>query len=750
MGLNKQQLFIFFFFLVTIQLFGQVTASQEQIYKVPRVSNVHFDGRLDEAFWHDLESFKFIQFQPNYSDSTTEALNVNLVYDDDYLYLGGRLFVSDPDLIRGQTFKRDGESAATDYFGLVIDSYNDKENGLAFFTSPTGFRYDAAISNDAATENSMSTSWNTYWDAMTHITMEYCDVEIRIPWSSLKFDSGSDKVNMGVSIWRYMAAKNEMNLFPDISPDLGEMANWRPSQFFEVQFENISSSKPVYITPYALLGNQRENIQNETETDFTQNSQFNYNAGLDVKYNLTSNLTLDLTINTDFAQVESDDQQINLSRYEIFRPEKRQFFQERASLFDFSFNYVNHLFYSRNIGIDDGQPVPILGGLRMTGKVGDTDIGIINMQTGVANTRFIDGFSPGNLSDNFSVLRLKRQVLNDYSYVGGMITHKMDFNGEFNSAYGLDGVFRVLGDDYVTLKWAQTFENGVEPNLFSLEPARFLFGLERRVFTGFNYNFSIGSTGKDYNPGMGFVSRNNYLFTNLDLRYGYLFNDQSFWQRINFNTGAWADNNYDIGKIDQASAYAGFNIQSKNAWSVRGSVKYNFDILTDKLEISDDIAIPASDYHYFKAGIRFNTPFNSKFGLGMDYDFGQFFDGMINSFEFEPRYNPNAHLELSGAYELNYINFDQRNELLVSHIIRLRALYMLNAKFSISSFIQYNNESDLFISNLKLRYNPKEGNDLYIVFNEVLNGERDRIDPRYPLLNTEVFALKYTYTFKID
>jgi hypothetical protein len=736
---------ILLFFLLVMT---NVSLAQEPL-DVPKVDKLVFDGKLEENFWKKLSTFSFVQFQPTYKKESSQKLEVYLVYDEDYLYLTGRLYVSDPDYIRGQSFKRDADNPSTDYFGIVIDTYNDKENGLGFFTSPTGLRWDAEINNDATGDNSIGVDWNAYWDVLTTQTNEYYDVELRIPWSTLKFKSTNDECIMGISIWRYIAALNETSQFPDISPDLGEMANWKPSLFQEVKFKGIQSKNPLYITPYVLLGNQRQNTLNDSESQFDYKQEFNANAGLDVKYNLTSNLTMDVTVNTDFAQVESDDEQINLTRYQLFRPEKRQFFQERANLFDFRFNYVNHLFYSRNIGIKDGEAVPILGGVRLTGKIGKMDIGALNMQTAKAGSSFIQGLAGENLSENFSVLRVKQNVFNQYSYVGAMLTHKMDFNGEFNTGYGLDGVFRLWGNEYLTLKWAQTFEDGVEKKPFSLEPTRFFIGWTRRDFAGFSYDINVGSTGSDYNPEMGFVSRSNYFFGNARLQYGILFGEKSHWQTMSFYLSLWADNNYSIGKFDQSSSQIGISMQSKTAWSYNFSLQQNYDYLTEELSFSDEVIIPAGAYWHRTANANVTTPYNARSGIATGLKYGKFFDGDFFAFEVDPRWNPGPHFELHAAYEFKHLNFKEREQTLISHILRLRALYMLSAQFSVSAFIQYNNDSNLFISNVKLRYNPKEGNDLYIVFNEVLNGDRERMLPYYPLLNTEVLALKYTYTFKL-
>jgi len=180
------------------------------------------------------------------------------------------------------------------------------------------------------------------------------------------------------------------------------------------------------------------------------------------------------------------------------------------------------------------------------------------------------------------------------------------------------------------------------------------------------------------------------------------------------------------------------------------SFKHNYDYFIENHSFTNEIDIPSGEYSYDEIGLKLTTPQNKKLGLEIKIEGGSFYDARYKSLGVEPRWNPSAHFEIMAAYEFRHLNFKERNQILKSHILRLRALYMLNTKFSVAAFIQYNNDLDLFISNLKIRYNPKEGNDLYLVFNEVLNSNSEKSNLLYPLLNTEVFALKYTYTFKID
>jgi hypothetical protein len=223
---------------------------------------------------------------------------------------------------------------------------------------------------------------------------------------------------MGLICARYIAHKNELDIFPEIPPNWGESSHLRVSRSREIVFRGLRPKKPFYIAPYVIGGRQWEQVLNETGTayklkeDLPGLRQLKLNGGLDIKYGLTNNLTLDITVNTDFAQVEADDEQINLSRFSLFFPEKRTFFQERSSVFTFDFERGSSLFYSRQIGLHEGEQVPIFGGARVTGMAGRWDIGFLDMQT-----QAIENLP----SENFGILRLRRQVLNESSYLGGIL-----------------------------------------------------------------------------------------------------------------------------------------------------------------------------------------------------------------------------------------------------------------------------------------------------------------------------------------
>lgn len=735
---------VFFLFVASFS-FSQNIIDAQRI-----TGEITFDGNANEVAWDAIKPLDLKMQIPNLGDDPTEKGDMFLAYDDEYLYLGGRLHLSDSSYYRPTTYKRDAFDGTTDYFGMVIDSYNDKENGIAFFTTPTGLRWDGVVWNDAQAapgEFPVSTDWNTFWDAMTVKTDYGWSVEMRIPWTSIRFQDDNGTVVMGMVFWWYIAAKNEVGMFPLIPMNWGDWSAWKPSKMQEFRFEGVYSKKPLYLTPYVLGGIQQTKDLNEEETEYTTDNDPTFEVGLDLKYSLTSNLTLDITANTDFAQVEADDQQVNLTRFSLFFPEKRQFFQERASIFDFNFEQFNRLFYSRKIGIDDdGNPVRILGGARMVGRVGKFDLGFLNMQTAKSDELN---------SENFGLLRLRRQLFGQNSYVGGIFTNRLGFDGNYNSTYGVDGIFKVVGDDYLNVKWVQSFEDSLDNEIASLDPSRIFVRWEKRRTTGFNYSATYSRAGKDYSPGMGFELRENFTSLAGRIAYGNLGKADSkllSWQ-VWLEGSRVADNTTDT--VATANAMLGLQAASKGGWGFYGTLNYNHEYIDEAFELSEADSpsglaeIPVGEYDFLNIQGTLSTPFQYYFVVISTLQAGQFFDGNIFSIDFAPRLKVSNHLDLEGYYQFNRANFSDRNQMFTSHVARLKALYMMNIKFSVAAFIQFNSLGEAYTANIRLRYNPKEGNDLYIVYNDLMNSNRDRELPNLPFSSEKAIVLKYTYTFRL-
>ena len=494
---------------------------------LPRLQGpIQLDGFSDEPAWNAIEPLPLTVYQPVFQAPPTQKTEIRVAYDDDYLYVAGRMYDSKPDGIRGVSLYRD-EYSGDDVLAIVLDTFNDNENALWFSTTPTGVRFDWAVANDAQFNGdfrgAINRSWNTFWDTRSVSTEEGWFAEMRIPFSSLRFQDADGRVIMGMSTYRFIARDNERQLFPATPPNWS-MGWAKASQMKDVVFQGVYSKKPLYITPYVLGGLSELAELNNSETAYLTDNDFTREIGADIKYSLTSNLALDLTVNTDFAQVEADDEQVNLTRLSLFFPEKRQFFQERAGIFEFSTGRQDRLFYSRRIGLDeDNQPVRILGGARVVGRIGSWDVGLINMQT--ANSNLLP-------SENFGVLRLRRQVINPFSYAGGMVTTRLGNDGNYNVAAGLDAIIRPFGDDYITFRLAETFDRDlIDSSTLDLWAAN-LFRLqwERRSENGFSYRGTVKRYGPDFKPEVGFLTRLDIVATAGTFGYGW-FGDENAWYR---------------------------------------------------------------------------------------------------------------------------------------------------------------------------------------------------------------------------
>ncbi len=443
-------------------------------------------------------------------------------------------------------------------------------------------------------------------------------------------------------------------------------------------------------------------------------------------------------MNTDFAQVEADDEQVNLTRFSLFFPEKRLFFQERSSTFDFNLGGPNSLFYSRRIGIYEGKSVHIYGGARLVGRVGCWDLGFLNMQTAE-----IEDLP----SENFGILRVRRQVFNPYSYLGGIVTIRIGVDNTYNIAYGLDGIFRLFGNDYLSFKWAQTFENGQENDLTSLDQARIGLNWERRILTGLGYDVSYSRTGSTFNPGIGFQLRDNYTRFGDRLLYGWRPGEQSSLLRHHVFLDGFLLLENTSGSTESAEIGPGWEFETKSGSFGNFMFKMFYEDVPEEFSLSDDAEVPVGKYSFYGLNATYITPMTRLFFTENKLDVGTFYDGWRLSLSVSPWWSISSSLELSGMYQFNRVVFPDRDQQFTAHIARLRILAMLSIKFSATAFIQYNSASNSVIANIRIRYNPREGNDFYLVYNEGLNTNRYRESPIPPFTNNRTVMIKYTYTF---
>lgn len=706
---------------------------------LPRLpSPIAFDGHLADDAWKTLDLLPLTMHLPIFAGTPTEATEIWVAYDDTYLYAAGRFYDTDPEGIRANSLYRDRESG-DDTFGLILDTFNDNENALWFATTPAGVRIDQAIANDNADSRSINTSWNTFWEVRTSADEKGWYAEMRIPFSSLRFQETDGPLVMGLIVVRSIARKNEHVTFPAIP---AERTIPTPSMAQDVVLDQITPHIPVYVTPYVRTGVEQTPRPRATGTGFRTDTDYNPTAGLDLKYNLTSNVTLDLTLNTDFAQVEADDEQINLTRFSLFFPEKRAFFQERAGIFDFRMGNSDRLFYSRRIGLSNGEPVPIVAGGRLVGRIGTWDLGVITMQT--ARQQPLP-------SENFSVLRLRRQVINPYSYAGTMITSRLDEDGTSNVAYGLDTVVRVFGNDYVAAKWLQTFDSVIRdqqaPTVW--EAAQTFVLWERRAQAGLNYNMEWARTGKHLRPGLGFVRRPGTDWARGIFVYSWLLDSHPWLRALHPSLLLSSVFRHSDGQMESGRLLHWWTFETKNGGSGWIEPRLQYEDVPIAFSLSRDAEIPADTYTYFDWWLNYSMPAGRLLRAEFDAEIGPFYDGFRTQLTVSPTWNASRFLEIGGSYSWTDITFDKRDQRFLAHLLRFRIQAAWSAQGSAQAFIQYNTVAERFSFNARLRYNLREGNDLWLVFNEGLNTVTDRPSDPAPRLAHRTVLLKYTYTFAL-
>jgi hypothetical protein len=708
---------------------------------IPRLTGVvQLDGWSDEPAWEGIEPLPVVMHQPSFGGEPTERTEMRIAHDGESIYVMGRLYMADRKQIRAPSLRRDQSGLNNDWFGIILDTFSDRENAVGFFTNPNGIRTDWAVLNDAATNPPVNFNWNAFWDVAVQRSVEGWFVEMRIPLSSLRFQERDGQVEMGLIAWRYVAAKSEVIVYPAIAPNWGVYSVFKPSQAQAVVLEGVRGHRPLYVTPYALGGGTRSAGLDEARSAYRSTIQSARDLGVDLKYGISSNLTLDLTYNTDFAQVEADDQQINLTRFSLFFPEKRPFFQERSSVFEHSTGGRDRLFHSRRIGLAAGRPVPIHAGARVVGRLGGWDVGVINMQTAAVEA------IP---TENHGVVRLRRQVVNPHSYLGAIVTSRVDAAGDYNAVYGLDGVVRLAGDDYLSLNWAQMFGSGLVAD--GLDATLLRAEWERRTVKGLNYRLEAARVGGVFDPVLGYMQRTDYIRLGDRIAYGWLPGKTSPLLRhiLVWNSTVHLRNR--DHSVESATLGPEWSLTTKRNARAELGITASYDNPMETFRLAREVEVPAGSYAFREVRASFETPSGGFLRGGVSGTAGSYYDGRRLSVGATPTtWNVSSHLELSGTYQFNRVRFHERDQGLDAHVARLRALAMFSTRLSAAGFVQYNSAAQAVGANLRVRYNPAEGNDLYLVYNHGLNTDRDRLTPALPLTSEHTLLVKYSRTFTFD
>ncbi len=710
---------------------------------------ITIDGLVEDEEWRDAKVMRLVQLVPVAGANASERSEVMLFHDGEALYAAARFADSQPELIRANNLQRDVTSG-DDLFGLMIDSFNDDKSALAFYTNPAGTRIDEAISNDGewGGGSPFNRNWNTFWECAARRTEDGWEAEMRIPFSSLRFKPDDGRVVMGVLAWRAISRKSEVAVFPPLDGERHN-SNRRPSLAEDMELMGVAGGRQLVVTPYFLSGMSQhtevpdddKNLTVEPLTAYGVVESQDAQTGLDLKWGLSSDVTLDLTINTDFAQVEADDAVVNLSRFSLFRPEKRLFFQERAGVFEFGTGDASRLFYSRRIGIDkDGLPVRILAGARVVGKIGGWDIGVLDMQTEGTTTM---------PAENLGVARVRRQVFNNSSFVGGMVTSRIGNDGSSNTAYGLDGVLRFATGDELVMRWAQTFDTDPgQPTVAGLDSGRFYANLQRRNRRGWGYTAVAGWCGPDYRPELGFAAREGFRQLYGEVRHGWLPDGGPLRAAATWIDGGayWR---LEDGRLDSGHFGFGGNVQTDaGTWMWMDLRGYSEDLL-EGFELGDGVEVPQGEYEWIGLRGGFSLPQGRNIQLWGNGYVGQFYDGQRLRTRVGPEWTVSKHFSASLMYEFNAIRFPARQQDLLIHVAQLRLLWSFNSKISADLLSQLSSLDQLVASNLRFRYNFSEGTDLYVVFGESTLTHTWQDGFELPRSDARSLVVKYSHTWSL-
>ncbi|WP_353779988.1 DUF5916 domain-containing protein [Winogradskyella sp. 3972H.M.0a.05] len=703
------------------------------------------DGQLTEPFWFEIEPLRFSEYRPN-AGVTDSLTTMYVTYDTDNLIIGFIAKDAAPDQIISRCLLRD-KWYGDDYVSFHIDPNDTDQNGFVFSVYPPGSRFDMAVSNDAVPlgNSTFNVSYDMIWDAKVHRDEEGWSAELKIPISNLRFKRDSDgNIIAAISGLRSQNYLGKSTTFPEVPQEVTNAIE-KPSLKYPVIFQELTPKKQLQITPYvtASLGNRY--ALNSEETSYTKTNTDELDAGLDIRYGISPSLTLDVTVNTDFSQVEIDDQIVNVNdRVNIFLPEKRKFFQEQAGLFDFNAGIFSQLFYSRQIGINNGQLTPILGGVRLTGQVGNTDIGLLSLQTEGIRLSETNSIA----SENFSVLRLRRSIINNKSFIGFMATNRLR-KGYYNTAIGFDNVISLPNDVFLVSS-ASTSIDKDNPDYSFIDNSRFSVYLDKRKESGWYYRAAYEFSGEDYNPAMGFLLRERHHNMYGALTYGTFNTDKTKhifqYQRFTlFNSDTYTDTDFSKVITWYNRSFWRGRLFSGDSFILFAQAQY--ENVNSEITLDTNLFVPEGQYDFYYFGASYSPAVQHKVKIPIGIEYGSYFDGTNFRFNLNPEFNFGKHLTIQSSYRANRIRFKRRNQKEWIHIAQTKFNLAYNLHLSGSIIGQYNSLSDQILTSARLRYNFKDGHDLYLVYNQDYNLDAHLFTPQLPRYNNQIITVKYLYTF---
>ena len=704
--MNKIILIIFFLFSGLYH-----TIAQEKVHAVKFDAPPIIDGIISEAVWRQADPITdFIQREPLIGQPPTDETEVYIGYDQYNLYIAFRCY-GDPDLITAKEMARDVSLGNDDRIQVILDTYNDKRNGYWFQIGPRGSIGDAIVSENGAGFNK---AWDGIWTGKASIHSEGWDTEMAIPFKTLGFDHASD--TWGLKLIRNYMRNEETDFWP--------VANLNTYKFQISDagllggLEGISQGLGLDIVPYVLTGTNYKHEEEKVSPVI--------NAGLEAYYNLTSNLKAALTLNTDFAQTEVDDQEINLTRFRLFYPEKRDFFLDGANYFSFGINGDRENtwntrmipFFSRRIGLDStGNPIPVLVGSKITGQAGHWNIG----------AQYMKDQRNGWKNSHFAVTRISRNF-GDQSQAGFITTYGNALEDVANLLLGLDvklGTSRFRGNKNMALimyglKSFTTFE---DPTLES-QGRELAYGIEF-VYPNDLINLRLGhmQIQENFVAGIGFVPRPGVRQSYGDFLVG---PRPGKWGIIQIQAGTGFDyiTGFDNGLLTRELNATPLKIKFVTGDEIGWKMTSSYELLDDPFSIYDEYIIPAGEYSFFWQTFSVHAAQRRNLWATIDYRIGNFYNGTRDEIKLKAGYKIIVPLFVGGELIRNKIQLSDDG--FIANIYRINLNILFSPDITLYNFIQYDSESNRMGWQSRFQWILQPGREIFLVWNSVANDPYER------------------------
>ena len=698
--------------------------------------DIKLDGRLDDTFWSDITGISdFLVQEPVEGGEPTEKTTIKIAYDENYLYIGAIFYDSEPDGIKAFKMRKDAPLNTDDRFMWILDTYLDGRNAYFFEINPRGLMGDGLLTIGQG--RSLNKDWDGIWRPWTYIGDFGWSAEIRIPFHTLNFDPKTS--TWGINFQRTIRRKNEEILWSGHKRNQGI---YRPQDAGRLTgLNNISQGLGLELVGYGKA--EALKVQNESEGDYN-NSQ-SLDGGLDVNYNITPGLKASLTVNTDFAETEVDDRQINLTRFPIRFPEKRDFFLEGANIFRFAPSSGVYPYFSRKIGLRSGNPIPILYGGRVIGKIGKVEVAAQQVKT-----RETDNFS----SEEFSVIRLKQNFLKESS-IGVLYTRRHTNKGKEFVPPLQDR--NTLGID-LTLNTSTFLKNqNLQFQAFAVIhnpelPGEINNNIWDRSARGLRFNFpndpwsgslSYREFGVSYDPAVGFSRRNSFRRVEPRIRFSPILEKSSTIRELKWEVSFENLMSLQWKKLTQNIRLTPLSIRFESGDEISYQIIRNFERLEYDFDILGDnsIIIPVGNYTNWSHQIELETANYRKIVYGIELKTEGFWSGNRTEYENELIFRPLPGINLNLGYIHSRVNLREGN--FKTNLVRFLGDFDFTPFISFSSNIQYDDISENIGMNNRFKYTITPGSDIYFVYNH--NWFND--DGKYKT-SSMLGATKITYTHR--